>query len=1153
MDFVLSAKNVIDAAVQAVPQAALAWTGVSIALQMFVNPVKETETNRKGILDVISRLDWYWNLSNLLLQEHTTTSSSLRLELEKRVISLYLELLRYQMKSVCGYYRNRGLAFLRTMVQLDDWNGSLTKVNEAEAALRRYASDYRSQHLLQTSVEIKQVLEKLFEQLVLNAEKQASKTLTSEPILRPMTVPFGRNKNFIGRKSALKDLLELIPPDADETDCQRTAIEGLGGIGKTQLALEAAYRIRENNKDCAIFWVPAIDVASFKNAYLEIGRQLGVEGIDDVEVASDPSGALDGHRDEPDVMLLVKEALNRSAQPWLLMIDNADDVEVLSGSDSHVRLHDYLPFNLKGSILFTTRNHEVVTELDIPLSSTITLHEMSWMEATSFLNTYLTPAQMEDAKSTVELLDFLAYLPLALKQASAYMAKTKISVTKYLAQCQKSDAALITLLSKDFGDRGRYKASSNPITATWLISFMHISKSKPLAAKYLKFMSLLAEKNIPRSMLPTDGVGLDSDEALATLASYAFINERSDMEAYDMHRLVRLATRNWMAQEETLQTCVSDVMKTLRCVYPIPDYTNKGTWMPYFPHALAALQFEDVASDRVDEITLLDSVARSCTQTRDYQTAIALYRRAIKLLVETAGHESAVTLRLMHNLGSVYFAQAHPEDAEPLWREVLQKRMEVLGTDHPDTLFSMDTLAVCLQMLGRDQEAGTLVQQTYDLKTKRLGSADPDTLRTTQKVAEIMRRQGRHSESEQLSREALACMKKTLGIRHRDTLVAMKVLGITVCDQGRPQEAEELFRELVQLTTETLGDAHPDTLAATLCLAATVSVQGRGRESEEILQRNIDIRKEVFGPESAEAASALRDLARCYDRQEKLADAEQLYKQVVELREKVHHPKSYETMLAKTELAEFLHVHDRLLEAEGIYRTVFDMQAQVFGLDDAKTLDTMERLAALVCDQGKLELANELFRELVEQRQKVLGKDHPKTLDSMCSLASVMQERELFQEAAEIYQGLLSLQRQVLGSHHSKTLEVMDSLAYCIQQLGLYEEAGQLLQEVLDIASSTPSVDEEITLAALEHLAYNFEHQERYEEAEKLFREGLERRRQRSGACASETLISLDNLRDMLLLQGRREEAEQLDLRDTASPASVAIATGEEPKAAERK
>lgn len=1116
--------------------------------KLFVNPVKETETNRKGIVHVVSRLDWYWNLASLLLQENTSDSAGLRTELEKRVVCLYKELLLYQMKSVCAYYRNRGLAFLRTMVQLDDWTGSMSSVNAAEAALRQDSSDYRDQQQLQVLLRL--------EQLFINANKQETSALDAQPTIkqetkaldaqpkpRPMMVPFGRNKNFIGRKSVLKELLEIIPPSEEEDDCQRVAIEGLGGIGKTQVAIEAAFRVRDRYKDCAVFWVPAIDAASFENAYLEIGRQLGVEGIDDVQGGVDSSGILNPDEDKPDVKLLVKTALSRSTEPWLLIVDNADDPELLFGTDGHVPLYDYLPFNRKGSILFTTRNHEVVAGLDIPPPSTIILGEMSWTEAIDFLQSNLTAAQMNDPEATVKLLSFLAYLPLALKQASAYMAKTKITVTKYLAHCQSSDATLVKLLSKDFEDRGRYKTISNPITTTWLISFNHISRDKPVATKYLKFMSLLAEKNIPQSVLPTEDE-LEVDEAIATLKAYAFINERSNSEAYDMHRLVRLAMRNWMTQEKELQSCVTGVMEKLRSVYPFPGYSNKGIWMAYLPHALAALEFEDLAADREAEITLIDCVARSCTHTMEYQTAEALYHRAIDLSVKTRGHDSPVTLRLIHNLGAVYFKRGRPEEAETLWREVLEKRVEILGKDHPDTLFSMDNLAVSLQMQGRGTEAGMLIRQVYDLRVEFMGNADPDTLRTTQKLAEIMRREGKHKESEQLSRETLGWMRKIRGVDHPDTLMAMKVLAISIGDQGRVAEAEKLFRELVDLAVPTLGDTHPDTLAAVLCLAVTVRIQRRYEEAETIFRQTIELRKEHFGLENAVTITALRDYAICCERQGKLEQAEELYRQVVDSREKVHHGRSYQTMQAKTDLALFLQEQGRCQEAEEILQTVFDFQVKVFGLEDVRTLETLDWLATVVREQGKLEYATDLFGQLVELQQKVLGDEDPETLKSTYWFASVVREQELSEEAAEIYRGLFPLQKKILGLEDPMTLSTMDDLASCIQQLGMYEEAEGLLQEVFEVMERQLGMKDEETLIALDHLAYCLERQERYEEAEDLFRQSLEWRSNVLGADAPETIISMDNLKDVLIYQGKQKEADALGLEDPTLTTPIVEAAG---------
>ncbi|RYO74783.1 hypothetical protein DL766_009441 [Monosporascus sp. MC13-8B] len=109
-------------------------------------------------------------------------------------------------------------------------------------------------------------------------------------------VPFGRNEDFIGRESILQELLERVPPSTKRDNCQRTAVEGLGGVGKTKVALEAAYRIRDQHPACSVFWVPAIDSISFEKAYREIGEALGVQGLDN---------------DKADIKSLVKAALNR--------------------------------------------------------------------------------------------------------------------------------------------------------------------------------------------------------------------------------------------------------------------------------------------------------------------------------------------------------------------------------------------------------------------------------------------------------------------------------------------------------------------------------------------------------------------------------------------------------------------------------------------------------------------------------------------------------------------------------------------------------------------------------------------------------------------------------------------------------------------------
>jgi hypothetical protein len=185
-------------------------------------------------------------------------------------------------------------------------------------------------------------------------------------------VPFGRNKQFDGRESEFQTIIAKLNPESNEDDCQRVAIAGVGGIGKTQIALEAAYRIQKEFDDCSIFWVPAIDAASFERAYQKIGQELQIPGI---------------NKDKTDIKSLVKDFLSQeSAGRWLLIVDNADDVEMLynrakesNESCGSPALADYLPFSLKGSILFTTRNRKAAVKqagIDI-----VTLKEMSEIDS----------------------------------------------------------------------------------------------------------------------------------------------------------------------------------------------------------------------------------------------------------------------------------------------------------------------------------------------------------------------------------------------------------------------------------------------------------------------------------------------------------------------------------------------------------------------------------------------------------------------------------------------------------------------------------------------------------------------------------------------------------------------------------------------------
>jgi hypothetical protein len=149
---------------------------------------------------------------------------------------------------------------------------------------------------------------------------------------------------------------------------------------------------------------------------------------------------------------------------------------------------------------------------------------------------------------------------------------------------------LTKLLSNDFEDRGRYKGITNAVATTWLILFEHISRDSQLAAEYLKFMCFLAEKDITLSLLPPAKDGLEAIEAVSTLKAYAFITEREDSSSFDVHRLVRLAMRNWLVEEGVEEKCSRKVIQQLAKAFPSPKRENRDIWIGYLLHAQSALE-----------------------------------------------------------------------------------------------------------------------------------------------------------------------------------------------------------------------------------------------------------------------------------------------------------------------------------------------------------------------------------------------------------------------------------------------------------------------------------------------------------------------------------------------------------------------------------
>ena len=610
---------------------------------------------------------------------------------------------------------------------------------------------------------------------------------------------------FFGRTNELEHLKQKI----FEANGRRVAVLGLGGVGKSRLALEFADRIPSEHPQHSIFWIQAADQLTFERDVLEVGKKLGIPGIED---------------EKADVKNLVKQRLsNSSAGQWVLILDNADD-EFLWGKPSDLRhqifsLVDSLPRTTNGSILITTRTRGVASFL--AGKEVITLEAMSPDEAAEmFKNGLETPDLASDQTSLSTLLERLAHLPLAIVQAAAYINMTQRPVQTYLELLDQSEVEVIKLLSKDFGDPTRYPNAKNPVATTWLISFDHIRQHHQLAGSILSCMACFTEKFIPLSLLPEASSKVDVIDAIAILTGYSFVVRRqtgssgiADLEElYDMHRLVQLAARNWLKTEGSLAHWTKVCITRMTQMFPTRDHQNKSVWTLYLPHAqrLCADSCAEELSERYD---LLEKMALCLVVDGKYTDAVKMHTATVQFREGTLGTSEQATLSAYNNLGEALNWKGDWSMAEKFLQQAVNGRLETLRPEHPSTLTSMANLASTYRNQGRWTQAEELFVQVMETSSRVLGAEHPDTLTSMANLASTFWNQGRWTQAEELEVQAMETRKRVLGAEHPDTLTSMNNLAWTFKHQRRDDEATLLMASCLQLFMKVVGPSHPHTQA----------------------------------------------------------------------------------------------------------------------------------------------------------------------------------------------------------------------------------------------------------------------------------------------------------------------------------------------------
>jgi Tetratricopeptide repeat len=228
------------------------------------------------------------------------------------------------------------------------------------------------------------------------------------------------------------------------------------------------------------------------------------------------------------------------------------------------------------------------------------------------------------------------------------------------------ESEMVKLLSKDFEDEWRYAEIKNPVAATWLISFHQIQRLNPLTSDYLSFMSCIDPRDIPQSLLPPDSSQVKQQDALGLLKAYSFITGLANDRIVSLHRLVHLATRNWLRNRGVLEQWVVNTGRQLRDVFPSDAHENRILWREYLPHALFILQNNEFQKDTQDREDLVQKVARCLYSDGRYHQAEVLFKEVFEKKRKTLKSDDGEMLNSMTWVASTLRDQGQWAEAEKL-------------------------------------------------------------------------------------------------------------------------------------------------------------------------------------------------------------------------------------------------------------------------------------------------------------------------------------------------------------------------------------------------------------------------------------------------------------------------------------------------------
>jgi tetratricopeptide (TPR) repeat protein len=802
-----------------------------------------------------------------------------------------------------------------------------------------------------------------------------------------------RNLNFTGRTDLLDQLSQKLTAGGT-TAVLPAALHGMGGIGKTQMAMEYIYRhLRDYD---VIWWIEAGRLTQIRAALTELSRQLGLPG------GNDPSVAIPA----------VREAL-RTGRPyrrWLLVFDAAESPD---------QVRPFFPNNGPGEILITSRNPDwagVARPLEVALFKREESREL------------LRRRDPDIAQSAADrVAERLGDLPLAISQAAAWLAETGMPAEEYLR-----------LLDEKVNDILEASTPVDPdevsVTAAWNVSFDELRNRNPAAHQILQICAFFSPEPISRDMFTrVRGVSIQPEidvalrdpiqlaRAIRDINRYSLAKIDHGNNTIQLHRLVQLVLRTRLMSKQVAQQMRHGAHQLLATLDP-NDPESSSSWRQYrelLPHAYSAnvVECHDAWVRQ-----LLINLMRFLAQWGDYQEAADLAQQALKKWTVTLGERDQQTLEVAWRLGRYLWSLGRFTEASELNQRTLRLRKDVSGDNAEETLGVQTNIVIDHRSRGEFADCRKLSEEILQRSRKLFGDDDPVTLSAAYQHALSLRLSGDYRAAAELDEDSLRRSIEMLGPDHPQVFDSASAHIVDMREAGSYNWSRVEQEKLTSTWRGRFGEDNRLSWVSMFHLAVARRKDGDHAGASELSARALEYFRTHSGNDNPDTMLCLLASSIDLRHQGNLTEAHKLGEEAYERYRRVLGEQHPHTIATTVDLAVTLRRLGDVAGARELDEHAVDQFRAIVGVDNPYAIVAAINLASDRAALGDIEAALELGKDVLGRARQALGEEHPTTLAATLNLGQDLRAAGHDDEAVALCDGLIDRYRKVFGAKHPATV-----------------------------------------------------------------------------------------------------------------------------------